>query len=73
MAIEYTDMIRRTITTAIATPPMFFTISVRVKVLAPDASGLAAASCKNNRSPRAFVPKRLVRIVTVTPPIVLLV
>src|SRR5262245_307812 len=57
-----------TITTAIATPPMFLTISVSVKVLALlAASGLAAASCNNNRRPRAFVPKILVRIVTVNP------
>jgi hypothetical protein len=46
---------------------MFFTISVSVKWSAPDDSGLAAASCKNIRRPKAFIPKRLVRIVTVNP------
>jgi hypothetical protein len=60
-------MIKSTTTTAIATPPMFFTISDSVKWSAPDASGLAAASCNNIKRPKAFVPKRLVRIVTVNP------
>src|SRR4030095_17105712 len=60
-------MMSSTITTAIATPPMFFTISVSVKWSAPEASGLAAASCSNSKRPKTFVPKRLVRIVTVNP------
>jgi hypothetical protein len=60
-------MISSTITTAIATPPMFLTISVSVKWSALEASGLAAASCNSNKRPKTFVPKRLVRIVTVNP------
>src|SRR5215510_942944 len=62
-------MINNTMTTAIATPPMFFTISVSVKVFAVFApsAGLAAASCNSIKRPRALVPKRLIRIVTVNP------
>src|SRR5215217_41158 len=56
-------MISNTITTAIATPPMFLTISVSVKWSAPEASGLAATSCNSIKKPR----KILVRIVTVNP------
>jgi hypothetical protein len=46
---------------------MFLTISVSVKWSALEASGLAAASCNSNKRPKTFVPKRLVRIVTVNP------
>src|SRR3954469_25084452 len=36
--------------------------------LAPGlAAGLAAVSCKNIRKPKAFAPRRLVKIVTVNP------
>jgi hypothetical protein len=62
-------MISRMITTVIATGPMFLTISVRVNSLPPAwlADGLAA--CQNMKSkPNVFVPRMLVRIVTVTPP-----
>jgi len=62
-------MINRTITTAIATGPMFFTISDIVKVLEVSVPGLAAAvaSCSMKSRPIALVPRRLVRIVTVNP------
>ena len=69
MAIEYTDIIKRMITTVIATLPMFLTISVMVNSLPP--AGLAAglgACQRNRRKPIAFVPRMLARIVTVTPP-----
>src|SRR3954468_2243672 len=63
-------MIRRMITTVIATAPMFLIISVMVNSL-PDeapAAGLGEACKRNRRKPIAFVPRMVVRIVTVTPP-----
>jgi len=61
-------MINKTITTQIATGPIFFTISDIVKVFW-SAAGLAAAvaSCSMKSRPIALVPRRLVRIVTVNP------
>src|SRR6266404_4456436 len=67
IAIEYTDMISRMITTVMATPPMFFTISVIVNSLPPAADGLGVCK-RNRRKPIAFVPRMVVKIVTVTPP-----
>src|SRR6185295_2619367 len=63
-------MISRMITTVIATAPMFFTISVMVNSLPVDdpAAGLGEACRKNRRKPIAFVPRMVVRIVTVNPP-----
>src|SRR5262245_57657939 len=64
-------MIKRMITTVIATAPMFLTISVIVNSLPVEApaAGLGEAACKRNRrKPIAFVPRMVVRIVTVTPP-----
>jgi hypothetical protein len=74
IAMDYSDMMSKTITTAIATGPMFFTISDIVKVSAAVAPGLAAAvaSCNKKNSPSALIPRRLVRIVTVNPSKVLL-
>src|ERR1051325_7777197 len=63
-------MIKRMMTTPIATPPRFLIISVIVNCdsLEVGAAGLAAASCHNKiRKLRAFVPRMLVRIVTVNP------
>ena len=57
-------------TTPMATGPMFLIISVIVNVLPPAglAVGLAAASCnKKITTPKTFVPRRLIRIVTVNP------
>src|SRR6185436_5428157 len=70
IAIEYTDMISRMITTVIATAPMFLTISVIVNSVPvdPPAAGLGEACKRNRRKPIAFVPRMVVRIVTVTPP-----
>src|SRR3979490_2182920 len=68
MAIEYTDMIGRMIATVIATGPMFLTISLRVNsLLAAGAAGLGVCQ-RRRRKPMAFVPRMLVKIVTVTPP-----
>src|SRR6185295_2869669 len=63
-------MISRMITTVIATAPMFLTISVMVNSLpvAWPAAGLGEACKRNRRKPNAFVPRMVVRIVTVTPP-----
>src|SRR5215475_3154880 len=73
IAIEYTDMIKRMITTVMATGPMFLTISVIVNSL-PDVDPAAGLGlCKRNRrKPIAFVPRMVVKIVTVTPPKVLI-
>jgi hypothetical protein len=61
-------MINKTITTQIATGPIFFTISDIVKVFASVAGlGAAVASCSKKSRPIALVPRRLVRIVTVNP------
>src|SRR5215831_5833424 len=62
-------MISRMITTVIATAPMFLTISVIVNSLpvVPPAAGLGLCK-RNRRKPIAFVPRMVVRIVTVTPP-----
>src|SRR6185503_9392061 len=69
MAIEYTDMIRRMMTTVIATAPMFLTISVIVNSLPVEDPAAGLGVCKRNRrKPIAFVPRMVVRIVTVTPP-----
>src|SRR5436190_20911585 len=69
MAIEYTDMIKRMITTVIATAPMFLTISVMVNSLPPAGAAAGLGVCRRNRrKPSAFVPRMVVRIVTVTPP-----
>src|SRR5439155_24137268 len=68
IAIEYTDMISRMITTVIATGPMFFIISVIVNSLPPAAADGLGVCKKNRRKPIAFVPRMVVRIVTVTPP-----
>src|SRR5713101_6525541 len=67
MAIEYTDMISRMITTVIATAPMLLNILLMLSSLP---GGLAAglACQRKTRRPNAFVPRMLVRIVTVTPP-----
>src|SRR5580765_7183628 len=67
-------MISRMITTVIATAPMFFTISVIVNSLpvVEPAAGLGEACKRNRRKPIAFVPRMVVRIVTVTPPKVLI-
>src|SRR5215510_8075624 len=73
MAIEYTDMIRRMITTVIATAPMFLTISVIVNSLPVVDPAAGLGLCKRNRrKPIAFVPRMVVKIVTVTPPKVLI-
>src|SRR5882672_6284336 len=63
-------MIRRTITTPIATGPILLIIVIREKwSTAPgDVAGLAAACHIKMTKPSAFVPRRLVRIVTVNPP-----
>src|SRR5437660_12572156 len=68
IAIEYTDMISRMITTVIATGPMFFIISVIVNSLPPAAADGLGLCKRNRRKPIAFVPRMVVRIVTVTPP-----
>src|SRR5437868_29483 len=68
IAIEYTDMISRMITTVIATGPMFFIISVIVNSLPPAAADGLGVCKRNRRKPIAFVPRMVVRIVTVTPP-----
>src|ERR1041385_6763667 len=70
IAIEYTDMIKRMITTVMATGPMFLIISVIVNSLPVDvpAAGLGEACKRNRRKPIAFVPRMVVRIVTVNPP-----
>src|ERR1044071_7558063 len=70
IAIEYTDMIKRMMTTVIATGPMFLIISVMVNSLPVDvpAAGLGEACKRNRRKPIAFVPRMVVRIVTVNPP-----
>src|ERR1051325_4432677 len=69
IAIEYTDMISRMITTVIATAPIFLTISVIVNSLPVVPPGVGLGVCKRNRrKPIAFVPRMVVRIVTVTPP-----
>src|SRR5437016_12674919 len=62
-------MISRMITTVIATGPMFFTISVIVNSVPPACAADGLGVCKRNRrKPIAFVPRMVVRIVTVTPP-----
>src|SRR5438309_7915346 len=62
-------MIKRMITTVIATAPMFLIISVIVNSLPVDAPAAGLGLCKRNRrKPIAFVPRMVVRIVTVTPP-----
>src|SRR5688500_16326654 len=68
MAIEYTDIINRMTTTVIATAPMLLTISVMLKwsAAAGVATGVACQRTKSRLS--AFVPRMLVRIVTVGPP-----
>src|SRR5688500_10228364 len=68
IAIEYTDIINRITTTVIATAPMLLTISVILKWSA--APGVAAGvACQRTKSRlSAFVPRMLVRIVTVRPP-----
>src|SRR5262245_13546293 len=69
IAIEYTDMIKRMITTTIATAPMFLIISVMVNSLPDEAPAAGLGLCKRNRrKPIAFVPRMVVKIVTVTPP-----
>src|SRR6187397_1317212 len=69
MAIEYTDMIKRMMTTVIATAPMFLTISVIVNSLPVEDPAAGLGVCKRNRrKPIAFVPRMVVKIVTVTPP-----
>jgi hypothetical protein len=57
------------ITTVMATGPMLLIIFVILRSL-PPAAGLAAglACQRRTRRPNAFVPRMLVRIVTVTPP-----
>src|ERR1700737_2123792 len=62
-------MIRRTITTPIATGPILLIIVISEKwsTAAGDVAGVAACHMKMNK-PSAFVPRRLVRIVTVNPP-----
>jgi hypothetical protein len=56
------------ITTVMATGPMLLIILVILRSLPP--AGLAAglACQRRTRRPNAFVPRMLVRIVTVTPP-----
>src|SRR3989442_7902203 len=62
-------MISRMITTVIATGPMFFTISVIVNSVPPACAADGLGVCKRNRrKPIAFVPRMVVKIVTVTPP-----
>src|SRR6185436_2578965 len=62
-------MIKRMITTVIATAPMFLTISVMVNSLPPAAADGEGLACQRTKSKlRAFVPRMLVRIVTVDPP-----
>src|SRR6185369_12525101 len=69
MAIEYTDMIKRMMTTVIATAPMFLTISVMVNSMPDEDPAAGLGVCKRNRrKPIAFVPRMVVKIVTVTPP-----
>jgi hypothetical protein len=70
IAIEYTDMMSRMITTVIATGPMFRTISLSVNSLLAGAAGAAGLGVcqRKRRKPIAFVPRMLVKIVTVTPP-----
>src|SRR4029434_967301 len=74
IAIEYTDMIKRMITTTMATGPMFLIISVIVNSLPDDEPAAGLGLCKRNRrKPIAFVPRMVVKIVTVTPPKVLII
>jgi hypothetical protein len=48
---------------------MFFTISVMVNVSAPPAAEGEGLACQRTKSKlKAFVPRMLVRIVTVDPP-----
>src|SRR6266576_3106197 len=62
-------MISRMITTVIATAPIFLTISVIVNSLPPVDAAAGLGVCKRNRrKPIAFVPRMVVKIVTVTPP-----
>src|SRR5438128_1547210 len=62
-------MISRMITTVIATGPMFFTISVIVNSVPPACAADGLGVCKRKRrKPIAFVPRMVVKIVTVTPP-----
>jgi hypothetical protein len=53
-----------------ATAPILLIIAIGEKWFTPGvAAGEAAASChKKTIKPKAFVPRRLVRIVTVNPP-----
>src|SRR5438552_15251160 len=69
MAIEYTDMISKMITTVIATGPMCLTISVKLISWPPCSLADGVAACqRRKRKPKAFVPRVLIRIVTVDPP-----
>ena len=69
-SIDYVlNMIRRMMTTVIATAPMFLTISVMVNSLPDEDPAAGLGVCKRNRrKPIAFVPRMVVKIVTVTPP-----
>jgi hypothetical protein len=64
-------MMRRTITTPMATPPILLIIDMIEKWSASVglAAGVAPAACHiNTIKPKTLVPRRLVRIVTVNPP-----
>jgi hypothetical protein len=57
------------ITTAMATALMFLSISTSVNSLPVDDAAVGLGVCqRKRRKPIAFVPRMLVKIVTVTPP-----
>src|SRR6266850_6191862 len=61
-------MIRRTITTPIATGPILLIIVIMEKWSTPAGDAAGAACHMKMTKPSTFVPRRLVRIVTVNPP-----